>query len=29
MKLVKWGEQVQDRSKLKAIVGKAKTLSEL
>ena len=29
MKLVKWAEQVQDRSKWKAIVGKAKTLSEL
>ena len=29
MKLVKWAEQVQGRSKWKAIVGKAKTLSEL
>ena len=29
MKLVKWAEQVQDRSKWKAIVEKAKTLSEL
>jgi len=29
MKLVKCAEQVQDRSKWKAIVGKAKTLSEL
>jgi len=29
MKLVKWAEQVQDRSKRKAIVEKAKTLSEL
>ena len=29
MKLVKWVEQVQDRSKWKAIVEKAKTLSEL
>jgi len=29
MKLVKWAEQVQDCSKWKAIVGKAKTLSEL
>ena len=29
MKLLKWTEQVQDRSKWKAIVEKAKTLSEL
>jgi len=29
MKLVKWAEHVQDRSKGKAIVEKAKTLSEL
>jgi len=29
MKLVKWAEQVQDRSKWKAIVEKAKTVSEL
>ena len=29
MKLVKWAEQVQDCSKWKAIVKKAKTLSEL
>ena len=29
MKLMKWAEQVQDRSKWKAIVEKAKTLSEL
>jgi len=29
MKLVKWAEQVQDRSKWKAIVEKTKTLSEL
>ena len=29
MKLVKWAEQVQDRSKWKAIVEKAKTLSQL
>ena len=29
MKLVKWVEQVQDSSKWKAIVEKAKTLSEL
>jgi len=29
MKLVKWVEQVQDRSKWKAIGEKAKTLSEL
>jgi len=29
MKLVKWAEQAQDRSKWKAIVVKAKTLSEL
>ena len=29
MKLVKWAEQVQDRSKWRAIVEKAKTLSEL
>jgi len=29
MKLVKWAEQVQDRSKWKATVEKAKTLSEL
>jgi len=29
MKLVEWAEQVQDRSKWKAIVGKARTLSEL
>jgi len=29
MKLVKWAEHVQDRSKLKAIVEKAKNLSEL
>ena len=29
IKLVKWAEQVQDRSKWKAIVEKAKTLSEL
>jgi hypothetical protein len=29
MRLVKWAEQVQDRSKWTAIVGKAKTLSEL
>jgi len=29
MKLPKWAEQVQDRSKWKDIVEKAKTLSEL
>jgi len=29
MKHVKWAEQVQDHSKWKAIVEKAKTLSEL
>jgi len=29
MKLVKWAEQVQDCCKWKAIVKKAKTLSEL
>jgi hypothetical protein len=29
MKLVKWAEQVQDHSKWRAIVEKAKTLSEL
>jgi hypothetical protein len=29
MKLVKWTEQVQDRCKWKAIVEKAKTLSQL
>jgi hypothetical protein len=29
VKFVKWAEQVQGRSKWKAIVGKAKTLSEL
>jgi len=29
MELVKWAEQVQDCSKWKAIVEKAKTLSEL
>jgi len=29
MKLVKWAEQVQDRSKWKAIAKKAKNLSEL
>ena len=29
MKLTKWAEQVQDRSKWKDIVEKAKTLSEL
>jgi hypothetical protein len=29
MKLVKWAEQVQDRSKWKAIFEKTKTLSEL
>jgi hypothetical protein len=29
MKLIKWVEQVQDRFKWKAIVEKAKTLSEL
>ena len=29
MKLVKWAEQVQDRSKWKDIVEKAKTVSEL
>jgi hypothetical protein len=29
MKLVKWAEQVQDHSKWKDIVEKAKTLSEL
>ena len=29
MKLMKWAEQAQDRSKWKAIVKKAKTLSEL
>jgi hypothetical protein len=29
MKFVKWAEQVQDRSKWKDIVEKAKTLSEL
>jgi len=29
MKLVKWAEQVQDRSKWKDIVEKAKTLTKL
>jgi len=29
MKLVKWAEQVQDRSKWEAIVEKVKTVSEL
>jgi len=29
MRLMKWAEQVQDRSKLKDIVEKAKTVSEL
>jgi len=29
MKLVNWAEQVQDRSKWKDIVEKAKTISEL
>ena len=29
MKLVEWAEEVQDRSKWKPIVGKAKTVSEL
>jgi len=29
MKHVKWAEQVQDRSKWKAIVGNVKSLSEL
>jgi len=29
MKLVKWAEQVQDRSKWRDVVAKAKTLSEL
>jgi len=29
MELVKWSEQVQDRSKWKAIVDKTKTLSDL
>jgi len=29
MKLVKWAEQIQDRSKWKAIVERAKTLLEL
>jgi hypothetical protein len=29
MKLIKWTKQVQDRLKWKAMVGKAKTLSEL
>ena len=29
MKLVKWAEQVQDRSKWKAVVKKAKTLTQM